>query len=333
MSERDTKVMFSVVIPLYNRADMFRETMLSIHRQTYRDFEVVIIDDGSTDNSAEVANACIDEFGMIGKVLTIENSGHGAARDHGILNSNGRFIVPIDSDDLWLPGYLNQVQKAITKCEHPERSLIFSDFIQFFESGAPDSLKSDTLVHAVNLNWQELDKEIFELQSDLFRYLVYEQPIFWGAVAFSKALFEQVGPISHHLPGKTGSPVEWEFFLRASLLDIKAVYIKQANTKIRRHPGNMSAELITQYEGELEILRFVYNNYDISNERKKIVLEEYRKRAFGCAYQYFTKYQFQKSRSLFWRLGIKYNLTRSALYIFLTLMPKRLIKFLRKFNN
>lgn len=333
MSGRDMKVMFSVVIPLYNRADLFRETMVSIHRQTYRDFEVVIVDDGSTDNSAQVAKACIDEFGMIGKVLTIENSGHGAARDHGILNSNGRFIVPIDSDDLWLPGYLNQVQEAINKCENPERSLIFSDFIQFFENGEPDCLKSKTLVHALNLKWQELDKEIFELQSDLFGYLVYEQPIFWGAVAFSKSLFEQVGPIGHHLPGKIGSPVEWEFFLRASLFDTKAVYIKRANTKIRRHPGNMSAELITQYEGELEILKFIYHNYDISNERKRIVLEEYRKRAFGCAYQYFTKYQFQKSRSLFWRYGIRYNFTRSTFYIFLTLIPKRLIKFLRKLNN
>jgi glycosyltransferase involved in cell wall biosynthesis len=93
----------SVVIPTYNRAGVVKEAVDSVLAQEYNDFELIVVDDGSTDNTSEV----LVPYGDDVTVLFQENKGVSAARNRGIAEASGRYIAFLDSDDLWLPRKLS----------------------------------------------------------------------------------------------------------------------------------------------------------------------------------------------------------------------------------
>lgn len=100
--------MFSVVIPLYNKEKSIARTIESVLAQTYTDFELIIIDDGSTDDSViKVAQFTDKRINLIKK----DNGGVSSARNEGIRNAQGDYISFLDGDDLWDKSYLEEVQK------------------------------------------------------------------------------------------------------------------------------------------------------------------------------------------------------------------------------
>ncbi len=93
----------SVIIPIFNRADLISESIESVFVQTYRDFEIVVVNDGSTDNTLEVLSKY---EGDNVRIINQKNQGQGIARNTGIKASKGELIAFLDSDDLWLPAKL-----------------------------------------------------------------------------------------------------------------------------------------------------------------------------------------------------------------------------------
>ncbi len=101
---------FSVVIPLYNRAEIVTQTIASVLSQDWTDFEIVVIDDGSKDNPEPLIIAIGDP--RI-RYIRQDNAGGGAARNRGIEEARGRYIAFLDSDDLFLPGKLSVMADAL----------------------------------------------------------------------------------------------------------------------------------------------------------------------------------------------------------------------------
>ncbi|MCT7968523.1 glycosyltransferase [Laspinema sp. D1] len=99
----------SVVIPTYNCKRFIKETINSVLSQTYLDFEVIVIDDGSTDGTAEILN----DYGSTLRYIYQKNKGQGAARNVGIRACNGEYIAFLDSDDMWLPNKLERQMALI----------------------------------------------------------------------------------------------------------------------------------------------------------------------------------------------------------------------------
>jgi glycosyltransferase involved in cell wall biosynthesis len=100
----------SVVIPTYNRTEFLSSAILSVLNQTYQDFEIIIVDDGSTDNTIDVITALNSK--KIKYIRHEYNKGEAGTRNTGILNSNGQYIAFLDDDDEWLPEKLElQVNK------------------------------------------------------------------------------------------------------------------------------------------------------------------------------------------------------------------------------
>ena len=112
--------MISVVIPLYNKEQSIAATLQSVLAQTYTDFEVIVVDDGSTDKSADVVRNFIStvksEVCKVKNVRLIhqENAGVSAARNRGIMEAKGEYIAFLDADDLWAQNYLATLAALIT---------------------------------------------------------------------------------------------------------------------------------------------------------------------------------------------------------------------------
>ena len=115
--------MISVVIPLYNKEKQIRATLESVLAQNYQDFEIVIVNDGSTDRSVEEAAAVNDS--RI-RFIHQKNAGVSAARNRGIEEARGEFIAFLDADDRWKPEYL-QTQYELTQ-RYPECSVFACNY-------------------------------------------------------------------------------------------------------------------------------------------------------------------------------------------------------------
>ena len=120
----------SVIVPCYNRADIVGETIDSLLRQSYPKLEVIVVDDGSTDNTRDVIARYSDPRV---RYLFKPNGGLSAARNFGLERANGEFIAFLDSDDLWHEWKLESQLRLFAR--HPEVGLIWSDMSTFAQLG------------------------------------------------------------------------------------------------------------------------------------------------------------------------------------------------------
>ncbi len=103
----------SVIIPVYNCEEYIGNTLKSVINQDFKDFEIIVIDDGSTDNSLEVINETLKASGARYKVIHQENGGVSVARNHGIDVSSGEYLVFVDGDDFIMPNHLSELYNGV----------------------------------------------------------------------------------------------------------------------------------------------------------------------------------------------------------------------------
>ena len=121
---------FSVIIPLYNKAPYVRKALETVCAQTYRDYEIIVINDGSTDNSAIIAEEYLNGVeGISYKILSQPNAGVSAARNNGVAQASGDYIAFLDADDWWEPTYLERMVQLIK--EYPEAGLYACNYVYY----------------------------------------------------------------------------------------------------------------------------------------------------------------------------------------------------------
>ena len=156
---------FSVIIPLYNKAPYIRKALESVFVQTYTDYEVIIVDDGSTDESANIAELVLRECKVYGveckgmehsnaenkahrpspiahRLLKQKNAGVSAARNNGVAASKGEYVAFLDADDWWEPTYLERMAKLIE--DYPEAGLYGMNYIYYKPGKTRVALKCQT---------------------------------------------------------------------------------------------------------------------------------------------------------------------------------------------
>lgn len=112
----------SVVIPAYNAALFIEKTLDSVQAQDCRDYELVVVDDGSQDDTQEIVRRYLVHHGLRGRCIRQENRGIAGARNAGMRESCGVYIALLDHDDLWYPSKLRVVMEAFLR--HPDRDMI-----------------------------------------------------------------------------------------------------------------------------------------------------------------------------------------------------------------
>ena len=120
-------MLFSIVIPTYNRLLLLQRALASVRRQSLSDFEIIVVDDGSTDATQE----WLTSQGGALRVLKQSNRGPGAARNVGAREARGEYVVFLDSDDLWFPWTLDTFARAIQEHERPH--IVGGAFVEFTE--------------------------------------------------------------------------------------------------------------------------------------------------------------------------------------------------------
>ena len=125
---RSTKMKFSVIIPVYNCVDRLHISVESILQQTYGDFELILVNDGSTDNSLNICNEYASKDSRV-KVLNQKNAGAGPARNNAIRNAIGDYLVFCDADDFYDNNALEQLSNAIDINNCPD--LLIGNYREF----------------------------------------------------------------------------------------------------------------------------------------------------------------------------------------------------------
>ena len=136
---------FSIILPTYNRAHILPKAIDSLLRQQYENWELVIVDDGSSDNTKELVAAYIDE--RI-RYIYQDNAERSAARNNGIVHSKGRYICFLDSDDYYENNHLQIIKEKI-ELENNPIAMIFNG-VSRETNGQKTPMKTDYLNNSVN---------------------------------------------------------------------------------------------------------------------------------------------------------------------------------------
>lgn len=126
---------FSVVIPLYNKRKYVRRAVDSVLSQTVRDFELIVVDDGSTDGSGDLLQNISDPRM---KLVRQANAGEGAARNRGIAEARADWIAFLDADDMWLPSHLEALSELVER--FPHCGLVSTRCLELEDGAAPPVL-------------------------------------------------------------------------------------------------------------------------------------------------------------------------------------------------
>ncbi|MGE0192424.1 MAG: glycosyltransferase family 2 protein [Planctomycetota bacterium] len=124
LPSQDDRALVTVVVPVYNRPTLVQEAIRSVLEQTEPRFELVVVDDGSTDGTADVVEQAFGRDPRL-RIVRQANGGTAAARNRGIDEARAPWLAFLDDDDIWLPGYL-EGQLAVA-AEHPEAAAVLCD--------------------------------------------------------------------------------------------------------------------------------------------------------------------------------------------------------------
>jgi glycosyltransferase involved in cell wall biosynthesis len=144
----------SIIIPLFDKQDYIEDTLRSVKLQSFKDFECIIVDDGSTDKSALKVKKFIEEHNLDWTLVTQENAGQAQARNCGATLSKGEFLAFLDGDDLWS---LNKLETQVACIEsNPECVMVLSGYLIFNEATRKIRVVKHKNVKRMNTRWAEL---------------------------------------------------------------------------------------------------------------------------------------------------------------------------------
>lgn len=263
MSEKLGHPLVSVIIPTYNSEKYIIETITSAYNQTYPNLEIIIIDDGSTDNTEKILSPYIDRL----LYCKITHSGLPAvARNYGIELAKGDFLAFLDSDDIWLPDKISK-QMYIFLC-NKEIGLVSTNAIRF-----PDKTDLNNFENYQNPYFHsDYYTGKFEFQD-----LLYDNFIITSSVLMKKELLKITGVFSEEK--KLRAIEDYHLWLRISLIT-NIYYLNEPFVRYRERNNSIRScdTLITHYQKMIWLLSNIQqlireNHYDKIKNKIKIIMK------------------------------------------------------------
>jgi GT2 family glycosyltransferase len=237
----------SVIIPAYNVQSYIAATLQSALNQTFRSFEIIVVDDGSTDDTQVIAQSYRDR-GVL--VLTQSNSGPAAARNRALSIATGEYIACLDSDDLWEPDYLKTMIDFLGL--HPEVSIVFSDTVFFGKSKFSGKRFQEVYPPSTPITFTKLAG-------------------FQSHVAMSATLrrevFDRLGLFDEHLRGSE----DFDLWLRALHAGYRIEPVPKVLVRYRRHASSVSSDGSNMFSEVLSALLKWRGQAGLSAEEQQAV--------------------------------------------------------------
>ena len=239
----------SVIIHTYNNEKFIAETVESVLNQTYKDYEIIVVDDGSVDGTHDALLPYMQKIRYHYK----ENGGIASAKNTGIRLSQTEFIAFLDHDDLWVPDKLKLQMECFNG--NPQVGLVYAKYTSF-----RDGKELRTKPEKGYSGW-------------IFKELLSKSFIQTSTVMVKKECLDAVGPYDESF--SLGD--EYDMFLRISK-KFQCGFIDKGLTKYRVHDANASKNDFLFDKENLGVYKKIYNNFtDLNGEEKKIL----RKRIAG----------------------------------------------------
>jgi len=233
--------MISIIIPTFNRAEYIGEAIDSVLAQTYKDYEIIVVDDGSTDNTQKV----LEQYEGKIKYFFKENGGEASARNYGIEKAQGEFIAYLDSDDLWCPEKLELQMQEFEKDE--KVGLVHTSMEVVTEDGTSTGEYKPTSPAETPMDFLE-NKRILM------------------CVLVKKEIFSQLGLFDETM--RIG--VDTDMWLRLSQ-KYKIKYIDKPLAKVRKHDTNISSDMEGTYLGHVILIEKFLKYHEEASPRKSLL--------------------------------------------------------------
>lgn len=257
--------LISIIVPVYNTENYLEKCLLSLVNQTYKNIEIIIIDDGSPDNSMNI----IQKFVLAdnrAKVISQKNQGLSGARNTGINNANGDYIMFIDSDD-WIE--IDTCEKAINASEKYNADVVFWSYIKEFSNSQKDNYlfdKTEIIWSEKNIN--QLSRRMVGLVGD---ELANPQSIdnlvtAWGKL-YKKSVIGDVRFTDTKIIGTEDALFNIEVFLGIN----SAVYIPDLLSHYRKDnesslTHNYKEKLVSRWKEMYSRIKILLDRNDMSRE-------------------------------------------------------------------
>jgi glycosyltransferase involved in cell wall biosynthesis len=311
----------SVIIPTYNRSALVRECVGSLLSSGVDGLEVVVADDGSTDDTEAVARS-------IPNVVYVrqQNAGPAAARNTGFEVSRGRYVCFLDSDDEWIPG---GPERLVTQLDaNPDIPAIFADtsmgsptsgFVSFVGTYGGDAFEH--LPHTERPG----GIRVFET-SAFFRQLSTRNVMFLGSLLVRRDVFSALGGFDASLRGAA----DWEFFMRLTTRFGVAYSSGPPVSVYLKHDEGMSTDVDHMEKDFILALESVRRACPLGPEERAHIDEQLRRHLFGWAYLAYEKNDFRAMRKrLVWAFALGQGRSREALFLALSLFPSGFVGLMR----
>jgi glycosyltransferase involved in cell wall biosynthesis len=253
--------LFTVVMPSYNTARLVGSAIKSVLAQTCGDFELIVVDDGSTDDTA----AQIRRFEADPRVRGVrrENGGPAAARNTGIERATGEYVSFLDSDDLWMPNYLEAMERALQ--EDLDAGLAYTD-AWVFNDETRLILRGTAMssVHPPHVPPTD--------HYELLERLVRGNFIFSSATV-RRSVVDRVGLFDTRLRATE----DWEMWLRVVAAGFRAVRPPGLHAIYRWRRDSLSKDEIPLLTNERRVLQLVIAEYDVPDEIRAVARSRLRR--------------------------------------------------------
>src|SRR3990170_628175 len=299
----------SVIIPAYNSAQFIGEALQSVFAQTFKDYEILVVDDGSTDHTRKI----ISEYGDKIKYIFQENAGPAKARNRGIIDAVGIYVAFLDADDLWLP---TKLEKQVSMFrQDPELAMVFTENSSFNENG---------VLHT------SVGKRKRLMKGNIPRNIFLRSGVATPTVMVRKEIFNEVGLFEEELyMGEDDN-----MWVRIAA-NFKVELIDEPLVKVRYHQKKTTADKSRLYESiETNIKLLSYRYKGLREQIEGVVPLKLSLLQFEIGYHYFENSDFRRARKAFAK-GICYHAwsSRNYLYWLISLLPEDIVQKIRRLRR
>ena len=277
----------SVIIPTYNNAAHIIEAIDSVLAQAEKDLEIIVVDDGSTDNTKEMIQPRTNQI----KYFYKTNGGPASSRNLGIRNASGQYIAFLDSDDSWLPDKLEKQLRVIES--DPKVGLVACGTLEVSSEGK--------LI-------REVKRKNYARRKQLIREMYEGNVIGGGSTALvRKSCFDEIGLFDEHLHGVE----DWDMWLRIAL-SYDVAFVAEALTKARILPNSVSStdNVLKMQENEMKLLKKIF-----SDKRNRLSFFQRQRSLSGHYFRACWAYYIKKNLPLATRLILKSFFLNPASYL------------------